>query len=336
MIIKFKGDTVLNLLKDEKEKKQKREEMMLRHSIYYQQFQEGQYVTTGSILRCSGGINLSVLDMEMSHGIEWETGETEESVVTCRDCRLNHNIFAFGGCKKPTPEDYPERRKVKLNGGLIEAEECIPILDKSWHKLDDDELKIWVNEAQDYIDAVTTEYHLTCFCGGIISVMEVPQVVYPNDFRKTKSLDINCYGYAFGFDRYMYPGQFSVSEGTSEERLYTLDDLKKYVENDMRSLFVSIRTINDPSECNSDEFVVAMKISIKVEEGEEKRDFHFAVQLSDGTWADKPGSAASRWNHLDGTDDVWGTDEDSSFYNSESVFFAVNRKEAEKASRDYR
>lgn len=333
MEAKFLGDTMFILSEDERINQVKVEELMLRHSIYFQQFQEDQYVTTGSVLWCNGGTHLSVLDMEMSHGIEWET---DESIVTCQDCRLNNNIYAFGGCKYPTPEGYPKRREVSLNGYSEKMEECLPILNKSWQNTNKAKMKIWVSKEQDYYNVVTTGDYLTCFCGGTIRVLEVPHVVYPNDFRKIKSQTVNCYGYAFGFDRDMSPGDFSYSKGNiSQNTLYTLDDLKEYVQRDMKNLSISIRIIDDPSECNSDEFVVAMKISVKEEDGVEKRDFHFAVQLSDGTWADKPGAGASRWNYLNGTDDVWGMNEDNSFYNSESVFFAVNRKDAEKASEGY-
>ena len=34
-------------------------------------------------------------------------------------------------------------------------------------------------------------------------------------------------------------------------------------------------------------------------------DYHFAVLLSDGTWADKPGNTSVRRGYISGYDDAW-------------------------------
>ena len=54
-------------------------------------------------------------------------------------------------------------------------------------------------------------------------------------------------------------------------------------------------------------------------------DYHFAVQLSDGTWADKPGSTPSRWNKIDGTAEKWNLGSIIGYYNTPSIYFAVKR-----------
>ena len=51
----------------------------------------------------------------------------------------------------------------------------------------------------------------------------------------------------------------------------------------------------------------------------------FAVQLNDGTWADKPGRTPSRWNKLDGTAIAWDLGSIKNYYNTETVYFAVER-----------
>lgn len=54
-------------------------------------------------------------------------------------------------------------------------------------------------------------------------------------------------------------------------------------------------------------------------------DYHFAIQLSDGTWADKPGQKASRWNALDGTAIAWDLAGIKNYYNTESIYFAIGK-----------
>lgn len=64
-------------------------------------------------------------------------------------------------------------------------------------------------------------------------------------------------------------------------------------------------------------------------DGYSSADYHFAVLLSDGTWADKSGQTPSRWNAIDGTASTWdigivGSDSYiEGYYNTESVYFAV-------------
>lgn len=54
-------------------------------------------------------------------------------------------------------------------------------------------------------------------------------------------------------------------------------------------------------------------------------NYHFAVQLSDGTWTDKHGQTPSRWNTLDGTAIAWDCGNIKNYYSTESVYFAVRK-----------
>lgn len=335
MKIMFQSESMFQGFRDEdkvsQEKKEKAEELMLKHRLFFGHFQkEDQYVTSGSVLWCDGGSHMMAFDVGMSHGVE--RGE-KESLGVCEDCEVNYNIYSFGGCKYPTPEGCPGRRLVVVDGTssrVREMDRCTPLLDKSWQKTKKANLRIWDFRKKRFCDALTTGDYLTCFYGGRISVLEVPHVVYPEDYRRENSENINCYGYAFGMGYFYGPGYFSPYESIyfNYETL-TLETLTQYVLNDMDNLSMSVRVISDPAECEPDEYVVAMKSSTKLING--IKDYHFAVQLSDGTWADKQGKCASRWDGLDGTDDTWDMYERDGYYNTKSVYFAVNKKEAEKA-----
>jgi len=51
---------------------------------------------------------------------------------------------------------------------------CIPMLNGGWSKSKSSKIKIWDESVGTYVDAITTGDFLTCFYGGIISVIEVP------------------------------------------------------------------------------------------------------------------------------------------------------------------
>lgn len=83
----------------------------------------------------------------------------------------------------------------------------------------------------------------------------------------------------------------------------------------------TVRIIQSPDEVEKNEYVVALKTTTSPV----FYDYHFARQLSDGTWADKQGVSNSRWNKIDGTAIVW---DGPMFvkYNSETVYFAVKKE----------
>lgn len=285
---------------------------------------ENEFVTRGSVLYCTGGTKLSVLDIPFDHAID----NYYASLGTCKDCQNDSNITNFGGCKFPSPENYPERVTVTVDTTdmrIREMEKCVPILGESWQSEKGDiSVKVWDYWDRKYYDAVTTGSYLTCYYGGLIKVLKVPHVIYPEDYIKETSEKINCYGYAFGFPDFKKPGEFS-GKMYSYEEMFILEDMTKYVLSDMEILGKKVRVINNPSERKPDEFVVAMKVSTIP--FERSYDFHFARQLSDGKWADKQGGTPSRYNFIDGTDDTWDKEERDKYYNSKSIYFAVYNEE---------
>ncbi len=148
-------------------------ELMVKHYAFYGQFQkESEYVTRGSILRCSGGNKMMTFDILKDHGVE----KAGSSLGICTDCKANENIHTFGECNIPTPEGYPERPVViptlKSKFPFIKHK-CIPVFDGSWSKTKRSKVKIWDESAGKYIDAITTGDFLVCLYGGIIEVIEV-------------------------------------------------------------------------------------------------------------------------------------------------------------------
>ena len=163
---------------DVAEYEEKVKEIMAKLYAFYGKFQkENQYVKRGSILKCSGGTKLTKFDLLKDHGV-MELGGGPIGI--CSDCKTDHNIYSFGGCNKPTPSGYPER---PLEIPTINSKfpflmhKCIPLLNGNWSKTNSGKLRVWDEEKRAYCDAITTGDYLTCFYGGIISVIEVPQKV---------------------------------------------------------------------------------------------------------------------------------------------------------------
>ena len=87
----------------------------------------------------------------------------------------------------------------------------------------------------------------------------------------------------------------------------------------------SVRVVDSPKDKLDNEYIVAMKTPTIVIPSIGVADYHFAVQLSDGSWADKPGKKPSRWNVLDGDAIAWNLANIKNYYNTETVYFAVER-----------
>lgn len=290
---------------------------------------ESEYVTRGSVLWCTGGTRLTALDIPFDHAVT----SNRAAVGICSDCSATSNIYTFGGCKFPSPEGNLKRVSIiedKTPSRIYEMEKCIPMLEKSWQTTDKVNLKIWDYRDKQYYDVITTGSYLTCFYGGIIRVLEVPHIVYPKDYVREESRDINCYGYAFDLDRFSAPGDYTpIQEGYYQSGVqYTPEQLTEYVLGDMRVLGKTVRVIDSPSKRYPDEYVVAMKTSTISDRG--IYDFHFARQLSDGKWADKPGETWSRYDYIDGTAATWDMYDGDKYYNTKSVYFAVKQNQMEQ------
>lgn len=152
----------------------------------------------------------------------------------------------------------------------------------------------------------------------------------PEDYRQEDSKKQNCYSYAFQLPLAACPGDYycSLKDDYSDymfkdKGIYTPEEITEFVLRDMDALGKNVRVINSPEEAEANEYVVAMKTSTKLVPGTSIADFHFAVLLSDGTWADKAGDSPSRWNVIDGTWATWDTRGVKDYYNTESVYFAV-------------
>ena len=151
----------------------------------------------------------------------------------------------------------------------------------------------------------------------------------PSNYVNSRSTNQNCYSYAFNLPSAANPGDYSAKNKSKRmyynKKAYTPKEITDFIMRDMKSLNKPVRIVDSPLDKNENEYIVAMKTSSIVLEDIGVADYHFAVQLSDGTWADKPGQTPSRWNVLDGTALTWDLGYIENYYNTESVYFAVEK-----------
>ena len=149
----------------------------------------------------------------------------------------------------------------------------------------------------------------------------------PPDYKENNSPCHNCYSYAFDLSEGGDPGDFSKGNKMYDEKpIYDVDEIVDFVKRDMEKLGKDVRIVDSPQERLEGEYIVALKTSSYIVPEIGVADYHFAVLLSDGTWADKTGQGPSRWNEIDGMAVSWDAiayGKGNGYYNSETRYFAI-------------
>ena len=122
----------------------------------------------------------------------------------------------------------------------------------------------------------------------------------PFNYVQENSINHNCYSYAFNLPHSANPGDYSASDNSeymfNDKNIYSPEEITEFIQRDMAFLNKSVRVVDSPMDKLDNEYIVAMKASTFVIPSIGVADYHFAVQLNDGSWADKPGQTPSRWN----------------------------------------
>ena len=159
----------------------------------------------------------------------------------------------------------------------------------------------------------------------------------PPDYVQDDSTNHNCYSYAFGLLEATDPGfPYALAEliqtgkrldyfGRDKGRIYTMEEMITFIQMDMKYLGIPIRIVDSPNDRLDDEYIVAVNISNTFLPKKNYADYHFAVMLSDGTWADKQGETPSRWNAFDATQHAWDLGAIKGYYNVGPKYIAVKR-----------
>lgn len=153
---------------------------------------------------------------------------------------------------------------------------------------------------------------------------------------KSNNPAVNCYGYVLMYlgiqpsdgNYDIQPGQLSDSKGGD----YILDNgqdppaafyLKSVIDYTIRDIEQNgrnVRTIDSYEDAIDGEQVIALKTSDPKVFG--MRDYHYAILLPDGSWADKLGTRSdSRQGAIEDPDGPWG--EWWKSYNSKTIYLAI-------------
>ena len=178
------------------------------------------------------------------------------------------------------------------------------------------------------VDFSGTAYKPTVTMISIAGNGSKKQVHQPPDYIQIDSEKINCYGYAFGLDGNYDPGELSGHGKMYQDgkQFYTTEEIAALIKSDIDAGYIDARRIYNLDELQDDEYLVAMKTSDFLVEGKNQSDYHFAILLSNGTWANKQGHSPSRWNGLNGFAKVWDKFGQPGYYNTDTVYYAVKRR----------
>lgn len=153
---------------------------------------------------------------------------------------------------------------------------------------------------------------------------------------KSKNPAVNCYGYILmnlgiqpsdgNYD--IQPGQLSEN-GIAYDHAHAmvlnrlentdLGTITNFVIRDFEKAGRDVRIINSYEDANKNEIVIALKNKDTVL----NPDYHFAILLDDGTWADKQGTRKdSRQGAIKNPDETW--EGWLNRYNTETVYFAIS------------
>lgn len=126
----------------------------------------------------------------------------------------------------------------------------------------------------------------------------------------------------------IHPGQLSEkTDKTDHAHLIVnnevtntdLDSITNFIIRDLENTGKSVRIISSYKDAQSDETVVALKNR----DSFINLDYHCAILLDDGTWADKQGTGHdSRQGFIKNPDGVWG--EWWKSYNSKTIYLAIS------------
>lgn len=167
--------------KNQKERQEQYLELMYMHQQYNGIIIKQNYVPRESKLSCSFGSNYSLLDIGQDHGIY----KGNLPLMTTIDSGKN-NIYHFGSCLCPesnyagrlpmTAETHQDGKKAKKAINNKYAHICVPMVPEgsAWKQVDHSIMAKTC--AKGYVPVLVDNAVLVCQYGGLITVVEVPQM----------------------------------------------------------------------------------------------------------------------------------------------------------------
>lgn len=140
------------------------------------------------------------------------------------------------------------------------------------------------------------------------------------------SPNVNCYGYASKFSKFINPGDIYYEEGSpiSRGEQADVDTVANYVLQDLQKVNRPSRIIDSATApINSDEYRIALRVGNQ----NGTYDYHFMLQCNNSGWCTKAGSTPSVYlGRINPSTYIWNLGYIVNFYNSKTVYIAVKIK----------
>ena len=107
---------------------------------------------------------------------------------------------------------------------------------------------------------------------------------------------------------------------------FTTDLVASYVSSDLSTLKYKYNKTTNFDEIPVDRTDVVVIAVFQYEHPDEGRDYHFAVLLPDGEWADKPGSDPARHGNLTYNGTCWNDGSNIINDGTNTIFFYTNKR----------
>ena len=152
----------------------------------------------------------------------------------------------------------------------------------------------------------------------------------PNtDFISCDDDRIKCYGYAMKYvgkyvgiqtsiyDNYIIDSGYHPG---GEPKQYNLGDVANNFAKNVTNIApgIDVQVVNKIEDAKDEDLVIAVRVTGFVFFGVD--DYHFAVRLKNGMWADKQGGNAAKVGHIKNGNDGWGR------YDSDTKYIIIRRK----------
>ena len=150
-----------------------------------------------------------------------------------------------------------------------------------------------------------------------------------------KDKNVRCYNYALNYIGYYDggtahdPGYITSHSFGSEITRYpdnfSTNFVASNVASDLSVLGYKYTATADFSQIPTDRADIVVIAVFQYTHPEEGRDYHFAVLLSDGEWADKPGADPARHGNLKYNGECWNDGSNIINDGKDTIFFVVNK-----------
>lgn len=165
---------------------------------YFGRINTTKYVSNGSIVACTYGLDKTRIGIVKDHAVYDANGN---AILTCGDCTAGENIYSFGICCSPSlPKDI---EIVTITRGAayvqpnVTGPKCMLALSTKWLQSNNPHTHIWLDTTGKYDEVLLQSAKLPCAYGqGIITIEDVNNAASGtgnaplNDYKTVGSSDI--------------------------------------------------------------------------------------------------------------------------------------------------